>query len=58
MFSYLYYQVVSKKSVEQIIQHSNELRQNAQVIDELDVLLSFATLASEMNFVRPVVTDK
>ena len=42
----------------QIIQHSNQLRQNAQIIDELDVLLSFAALASEMNFVRPVMMDK
>ncbi|KAF8807596.1 hypothetical protein BYT27DRAFT_7223410 [Phlegmacium glaucopus] len=41
----------------EIIRHSSQLRQNAQIIDELDVLLSFATLAVEMNFVQPVMMD-
>ncbi|EJD55180.1 hypothetical protein AURDEDRAFT_93889 [Auricularia subglabra TFB-10046 SS5] len=33
------------------------LRRNARIMDEIDVTLSFATLAREMNLVRPVVTD-
>ncbi|KAI0304636.1 muts domain V-domain-containing protein [Russula brevipes] len=37
--------------------HETQLRQNARVIDELDVALGFASLASEMHFTRPNVTD-
>ncbi|KAI0048387.1 hypothetical protein FA95DRAFT_1678333 [Auriscalpium vulgare] len=33
------------------------LRRNARIVDELDVTLGFANLASEMKFVRPTVTD-
>ncbi|KAF9015364.1 muts domain V-domain-containing protein [Cyathus striatus] len=35
-----------------------QLRRNAQVIDELDVLLAFAELAADMNFVKPTVTTE
>jgi DNA mismatch repair ATPase MutS len=38
--------------------HETQLRENARVIDELDVALGFASLASEMHFTRPNVTDK
>ncbi|TFK57401.1 hypothetical protein OE88DRAFT_1691084 [Heliocybe sulcata] len=38
--------------------YSTVLRRNARVIDELDATLSFATLAAELNFVRPVVTEE
>ncbi|KAF8222260.1 hypothetical protein L208DRAFT_608417 [Tricholoma matsutake] len=33
------------------------LRRNAHILDELDVALSFANLATEMNFVRPLLTE-
>ncbi|CAK5279975.1 unnamed protein product [Mycena citricolor] len=33
--------------------HTAQLRRNARVLDELDVTLAFASLAKEMNFVRP-----
>jgi len=42
----------------QVIEHAHKLRQNAQVIDELDVLLSFAVLAEDMNFVRPEIKEE
>ncbi len=38
--------------------HEIVLRRNARVIDELDVTLGFASLASDMHFTRPVMTDK
>jgi DNA mismatch repair ATPase MutS len=41
-----------------VVEHSHQLRQNAQVIDELDVAVSFARLAHEMNFVRPEIGDE
>ena len=34
-----------------------KLRRNAAVLDELDVACSFATLAQEQNWIRPVVTN-
>ncbi|KAG6842478.1 hypothetical protein C0991_000004 [Blastosporella zonata] len=37
---------------------SLSLRCNARLLDELDVAMSFATLASELNFVRPELKDK
>ncbi|KAF8167902.1 muts domain V-domain-containing protein [Crassisporium funariophilum] len=43
---------------QEVIQHSSQLRQNAQIIDELDVALSFALLAVEMNFIKPVLVDE
>ena len=38
--------------------HESQLRRNARVIDELDVTLGFASLASDMHFTRPNMTDK
>ncbi|KAJ7597248.1 muts domain V-domain-containing protein [Mycena floridula] len=37
--------------------HASLLRRNARILDELDVALAFASLASEMNFVRPMLLD-
>lgn len=34
-----------------------KLRRNAAILDELDVACSFATLAQEQNWIRPVVTN-
>lgn len=34
------------------------LRRNARIMDEFDVTLGFATLANEMQFVRPVLDDR
>ncbi|RPD81826.1 hypothetical protein L226DRAFT_8465 [Lentinus tigrinus ALCF2SS1-7] len=41
----------------EVIAHTSELRNNARIIDELDVTLAFANLAVEMRFVRPKVTE-
>jgi len=41
-----------------VVEHSHQLRQNAQVIDELDVAVSFSRLAYEMKFVRPEIRDE
>ncbi|KAF8338139.1 muts domain V-domain-containing protein [Cantharellus anzutake] len=38
--------------------HAASLRRNASLIDELDVLMGFADLAHEMNFVRPTLSDE
>ncbi len=38
--------------------HETQLRRNARVIDELDVTLGFARLASDMHFTRPNITDE
>jgi DNA mismatch repair ATPase MutS len=42
----------------QVIERSDELRQNAHIIDELDISISFANLAEEMNFVRPEIVEE
>lgn len=42
----------------EVIENAEKLRKNAQVIDELDVAISFAVLATEMNFVRPEITEE
>lgn len=42
----------------QVIEHSDQLQQNARIIDELDVSISFANLAEEMNFVRPEIDEE
>jgi len=36
---------------------SSDLRRNARIMDELDVALGFANLATEMNFTQPVLKD-
>jgi DNA mismatch repair ATPase MutS len=41
-----------------VIERSTELRQNAHIIDELDVAVSFANFAEEMNFVRPEIVEE
>ncbi|EIW64835.1 mismatch repair ATPase MSH1 [Trametes versicolor FP-101664 SS1] len=41
----------------EVVARSSDVRRNARIIDELDVTLSFADLAVEMRFVRPIVTD-
>jgi DNA mismatch repair ATPase MutS len=41
-----------------VIGYSDALRKNAHIIDELDVAISFATLAEEMNFVRPEIVEE
>ncbi|EJD04012.1 uncharacterized protein FOMMEDRAFT_106414 [Fomitiporia mediterranea MF3/22] len=33
------------------------IRRNARILEELDVTSAFATLAAEMNFVRPTISD-
>ncbi|KAL0575036.1 hypothetical protein V5O48_006937 [Marasmius crinis-equi] len=42
---------------QEITSHAPSLRRNARILDELDVTLAFATLATEMNFVRPNLLD-
>jgi DNA mismatch repair ATPase MutS len=37
---------------------SSSLRRNARIMDELDVTLGFANLATEMDFTRPVLKDE
>jgi len=37
---------------------SGALRRNARIMDELDVTLGFADLASEMKFVRPNLNER
>ncbi|KAF9243930.1 muts domain V-domain-containing protein [Melanogaster broomeanus] len=36
---------------------SSQLRRHARIMDELDVTLGFANLATELRFVRPVIKD-
>lgn len=38
--------------------HSTDLRRNARIMDELDVTLGFANLATEMRFSRPLLKDE
>ena len=45
-------------TVVQVNAHSSRLRRNARILDELDVALAFANLATEMKFVRPVLRDE
>ncbi|OSX67715.1 hypothetical protein POSPLADRAFT_1129366 [Postia placenta MAD-698-R-SB12] len=40
-----------------VIAHSGQLRRNARILDELDVTISYANLAVDMNLVRPHLTD-
>ncbi|KIM33811.1 hypothetical protein M408DRAFT_85594 [Serendipita vermifera MAFF 305830] len=42
---------------EDVTKQSSNLRRNARITDELDVMIGFAELAVEMSLVRPVVTD-
>jgi DNA mismatch repair ATPase MutS len=38
--------------------HEAQLRRNAQIIDELDVALGFASLAADMHFTRPIIKNE
>lgn len=40
------------------IKYEGDIRRCCEVVDELDVLISFATLANERNLVRPVVKEE
>ena len=40
-----------------VVNEEAALRRNARIVDELDVTLSFANLAHEMNWIQPTVTD-
>ncbi|KAI0036660.1 muts domain V-domain-containing protein [Vararia minispora EC-137] len=40
-----------------VVSHEAVLRRNARIMDELDVALGFATLANEMQLVRPTLTE-
>jgi DNA mismatch repair ATPase MutS len=42
----------------QVNAYSLQLRRNARLLDELDVTLSFANLATERNFVKPLLKDE
>lgn len=42
---------------EQVITHIIKLRHNAAVLDELDVACSFATLAAEKEWIRPILNQ-
>ncbi|ESK98406.1 dna mismatch repair protein [Moniliophthora roreri MCA 2997] len=42
---------------QEITSHAASLRRNARILDELDVTLAFANLATEMKFVRPTLLD-
>ena len=48
---------VCKVLGQQVILNLVKLRQNAAVLDELDISCSFATLADEQGLVRPVLTS-
>ncbi len=40
-----------------VLTHAAQLRGNAKLLDQLDVLVRFAQAAEEYNLVRPVVDD-
>jgi DNA mismatch repair ATPase MutS len=44
--------------ISQVKAFATDLRRNARILDELDVTLGFASLAAEMQFTRPVITDE
>ncbi|KAL0950920.1 hypothetical protein HGRIS_007677 [Hohenbuehelia grisea] len=46
-----------EKLRDEVNAHTSKLRRNARITDELDVTLAFANLASEMNLVRPEITE-
>lgn len=41
-----------------VFQMKHQIRKNCSIIDQLDVLNSFANLARERNLVRPIITDQ
>ncbi|KAJ3527347.1 hypothetical protein NMY22_g9818 [Coprinellus aureogranulatus] len=42
----------------EVVSNASLLRNNAATIDEMDVAISFATLAEELNFVRPTMSEE
>lgn len=42
----------------QVRAFSAQLRRNARIMDELDVIIGFAILATEFRLVRPVISDE
>jgi len=40
----------------QVSMQVTSIRRNARIVDELDVTLGFANLATEMCFVKPTIT--
>lgn len=42
----------------QVNLHAPSLRRNARVLDELDVTLAFAQLATDLNLVRPSIQEE
>ncbi|KAI0257296.1 muts domain V-domain-containing protein [Lactifluus subvellereus] len=47
----------AERAAFETLRNETQLRQNARVIDELDVALGFASLASDMHLTRPIMTD-
>jgi len=45
------------KLVSEILPYINKLQKNAEIISQLDCLLSFAEIALENNYVRPTIND-
>ena len=43
---------------ERVVLNLIHLRRNATVLDQLDIACSFAVLAEEQSFIRPIVTEK
>lgn len=41
----------------EVLVHSSQLRRNARLLDQLDVLQSFAQAAEDLSLVRPVIDD-
>ena len=48
---------IFSKLIEWILQFINQVQQNARLIGELDCLCSFASLAIEANYTRPLIDD-
>ena len=41
----------------QLVQAGDKIHQNASLVDELDLAMGFAQMASEMGYVRPILTE-
>jgi DNA mismatch repair protein MutS len=50
-------QELFSKLIQYIIQFISEIQKNAQLIAQIDCLLSFASLAISNNYIRPVIDD-
>ena len=48
-----FYKIIIQTNIE-----ATAIRKNARILDELDVTSAFATLASELNFVKPTISDE